>query len=160
MDVEVCATYGAEGATGAGRKQVRNEVPVGTNDRLRLAECLGALFTLSGLHEIVFHGADKASISSHYRRLMSGLIIIISNIAFEDHDRDADDIGGELSWNEPTDIGPVTLYTVYLSEGPLGMNRSDLGNVSDGTANTMGVVDTTGPPFTQSQCTFPRDWWS
>ena len=156
----MCATYWAEGATGAGRKQVRNEVPVGTNDRLRLAECLCALS-----HLVVFTKSfctEQTKPASVPITDVSALvfIVIISNIAFEDHDLDADDIGGELSWNEPTDIGPVTLYTVYLSEGPLGMNRSYLGNVSDGTANTMGVDDTTGPPFIHSQCTVPRHWWS
>ena len=51
---------------------------------------------------------------------------LVNNIAFEDHDLHADDIGGELSWNEPTDIGLVTHYTVCLTEGSLGKNRSFL----------------------------------
>lgn len=51
----------------------------------------------------------------------------VSDVVFIDRDLDIDDLGGNVTWTEPTDVGQVTFYLIYLAEDAAGNGRSKIG---------------------------------
>jgi hypothetical protein len=67
----------------------------------------------------------------------------VQNIAFQDLDLDADQLGGTVHWELPKKphILQVTHYAVFLAEDELGRGRSKICNVFfSGITTTTGIM--------------------
>ncbi|CAL1129505.1 unnamed protein product [Cladocopium goreaui] len=92
---------------------------------------------------------------------ISDAISVIGNISFDDFDLDQQDLGGNLSWIEPSDLSQVEHYNIYFATR-CDSSDGDVSDVSDASLRTdvpycdrsffgttpLGVSDSIIPPET------------
>jgi len=72
----------------------------------------------------------------------------VSQVAFEDHDLDLEEIGGNVTWSEPVDLEQLEAYRLYLS----GFGSSSLiTEVSKGTTEALLETETALGDYTELQ---------
>eukprot|EP00930_Biecheleria_cincta_P034347 TRINITY_DN23750_c0_g1_i1.p1 TRINITY_DN23750_c0_g1~~TRINITY_DN23750_c0_g1_i1.p1 ORF type:complete len:4185 (-),score=632.85 TRINITY_DN23750_c0_g1_i1:7-12414(-) len=108
--------YLATNASGADRSLVGSEVPKGTDCQYLPAETTHSPFS----HLVVYTRSVLVEQTTPVSFELVDLFSQVSNITFPDFDLDATDLGGLISWTEPSDISQVTYYDVYMVEGVSG----------------------------------------
>ncbi|CAK9114759.1 unnamed protein product [Durusdinium trenchii] len=103
--------YLATDPFGAGRVQV-GEVPLGGSSQLLLPETTLDAFS----HVVVYSKSILAEQSTPVAFSIVDNVAQVSDIVFPDFDLDADDLGGILEWQAPSDTSKVSQYEVYMLE--------------------------------------------
>ncbi|CAE7216619.1 unnamed protein product, partial [Symbiodinium sp. CCMP2456] len=124
---------------GQPRSLIGSEIAVGATQNFLPAESAMQTWT----HVAVFTRSQLVEQTTPAGASISDTSSSVSAMDFPDDDLDQFEIGGLLSWKNPSDFSEVIDYEVYLAEDSNGTNRSYLGNVSVGT-NSFDVPAETG----------------
>ncbi|CAE8611043.1 unnamed protein product [Polarella glacialis] len=105
--------YLAAGADASGgRSMIGTSVPSGVNHRDVPENTELASFT----HLVVYTRSVLVEQSTPVATIISDTISPVSNVSFPDFDLDATDLGGTLTWVEPSEVALVTYYLIYMAQ--------------------------------------------
>eukprot|EP00928_Gymnodinium_smaydae_P001477 TRINITY_DN10542_c2_g1_i1.p1 TRINITY_DN10542_c2_g1~~TRINITY_DN10542_c2_g1_i1.p1 ORF type:complete len:3412 (-),score=718.22 TRINITY_DN10542_c2_g1_i1:80-9991(-) len=130
--------YLADDAAGAGRRQVEDPVPTGTNEML-----MPDNFALrSSSHLVIYTRSSLLEQTTPVPFALVDEFATVSNIGFFDYDLDRGELLGPLEFSEPKDVSEVVRYIVYMAENATGAGRLFYENVTEGFNATMVRPDT------------------
>lgn len=121
-------------AVGTGRSKIEQDVLVGSTQLLVPAETPRQTFT----YFVVYTRSTLVEQSTPVSHVLFDTSALPRNLDFLDIDVDRNEMGGNLTWEAPSDPTHVVEYVIYLGENAYGKDRSLLGNVSESTFEPLG----------------------
>lgn len=131
-------------AVGTGRSKIEQDVLVGSTQLLVPAETPRQTFT----YFVVYTRSTLVEQSTPVSHVLFDTSALPRNLDFLDIDVDRNEMGGNLTWEAPSDPTHVVEYVIYLGENAYGKDRSLLGNVSESTFEFFVPLDTLIDNFT------------
>ncbi|CAE7663589.1 PIF1 [Symbiodinium sp. CCMP2592] len=118
------------------RSQVGSDVAIGASTEFDLP----ADFAQESWTKVqVYLRSTLAEQTTPQSLAISDTVAEIADINFTDEDLDISEIGGVVSWLEPTVASEIQDYVLYLGQGGSGASRSSLGLVANSTASLTQV---------------------
>lgn len=119
----------ARDSTGTGESQVGLGVSVSATQVTLPENTALVAYT----HVLVFTANADGRQATPSAWPLSDYAASVSNVAFTDYDLDNREIGGPVTWNQPSDVSGVVNYVTYVATSNAGTTRSQLGIVVVGT---------------------------
>jgi len=129
---------------GTGRLKIEEDVVVGSNQLLVPPDTPRNTFT----YFVVYTRSTLVEQTTPMGHLLFDTSALARNLDFLDIDVDRNELGGNLTWDPPTDPLHVVEYVIYMGENAHGKERSLLGNTTATTYEFFVPLDTLINNFT------------
>ncbi|CAE8581857.1 unnamed protein product, partial [Polarella glacialis] len=133
--------YLASDAAGTGRSQIGSLVAVGTNEAVMSADTSLGGGTLT--HILVYASSSLLEQTFPSFASVTDVDSTIIGVGFTDRDLDALQMGGTVTWNEPTDHAVVDSYDVYTATDASGTGLVAIGATVPVGTNAVDILANT-----------------